>query len=98
MATAQTAAIAPVSRTTQAADDVCLQRLDKTLDALENAEALIAAKDAQIKAKNDLLATKDAIIAQRIEIQANTEKLLEIYKAKSQRKISFLFGLVKIRY
>lgn len=77
---------------------VANQRLVKTLDALDKAELLIAS----LKQENEALTRLNAINGQIQTAQAKTIEAqkaeIEIYKAKSQRKISLLWGIIKIRY
>ena len=77
---------------------VSQQRLVKTLDALDKAELLIAS----LKQENEALTRLNAINGQIQTAQAKTIEAqkaeIEIYKAKSQRKISLLWGIIKIRY
>lgn len=73
-------------------------RCAKCFAESEAKDLLISAQAAQITAQKELLITKDLIISQQKELLAQSEKLVEIYKSKSQRKISFLFGLIKVRY
>jgi len=86
------------TRASCATDDVCDQRLVKTLDALEKAERLIASLDAEIAARKRLDAVNEEILAAKNAVIAEQTKLIEIYKKQSGRKISFLFGLIKVRY
>src|SRR4051812_29413871 len=76
ISSAQTPASASANTfpTTQAADDVCNQRLNKVLDALDRAEALIAslervitAQDARDKAKDEVISSKTDQIKSRDE-------------------------------
>lgn len=73
------------------------QRLAKALDALEKAEKLIAALEAEIAARKRLDAVNDELLATKNAVIAEQTKLIEVYKKQSGRKISFLFGLVKVR-
>lgn len=102
------ALIRPVSnganaiRTPSATDDDALaianQRLAKTLDALEKAERLIKTLEAEIEARKRLDQVNEEIIEAKNGMILEQAKLIEIYKKQSGRKVSFLFGLVKIRY
>ena len=89
-------------RTPSATDDDALaianQRLAKTLDALEKAERLIKTLEAEIEARKRLDQVNEEIIEAKNGMILEQAKLIEIYKKQSGRKVSFLFGLVKIRY
>ncbi len=91
----------PIAPNTVVRDDelaIANQRLSKALDALDKAERLIATLDAEIAARKRLDAVNEEILAAKNAVIAEQVKLIEIYKKQSGRKISFLFGLVKIRY
>lgn len=91
----------PVSITAQrtdALDDVCEQRLAKTLDALEKTQELVKAMKAEIAAKDELIAVQRQLLATKDEITAQQAKQIDILKKQTGRKISFFFGLVKVRY
>lgn len=79
-------------------DDVCNQRLLKALDALEKAERLVAALDAEITSRKKLDAVNAEILKAQDTVIGEQAKLIEILRKQTGRKISFLFGLVKIRY
>lgn len=83
---------------TDALDDVCEQRLAKTLDALEKTQALVKALEAQIATLNRLNQVNAELLTAKDGIINDQAKLIEIYKKQTGRKISFLFGLVKVRY
>lgn len=91
-----------VIRTSAATDDDALaianQRLAKALDALEKAERLIKALEAEIAARKRLDQVNQEIIEAKNGLILEQSKLIEIYKKQSGRKVSLLFGLVKIRY
>ena len=78
--------------------DLCEQRLLKALDALEKAERLVTALEAENAALRRLNAVNEQILVAKETVISEQIKLIEIYKKQSGRKISFLFGLVKIRY
>lgn len=74
------------------------QRLLKTLGALENAEKAIEALKTEIAARDrrdlineDLLRKKDEIIKSQAE-------LIKILEKQTGRKVSLLWGLIKVRY
>lgn len=77
---------------------MCDQRLAKTLDALEKAEKLIAALDAEIAARKRLDEVNGQLLVSKEAIIAEQSKMIEILRKQTGRKISFLFGIVKIRY
>ncbi len=83
---------------TLATDDLCEQRLLKALDALDKAERLVTALEAENAALRRLNAVNEQILTAKETVISEQIKLIEIYKKQSGRKISFLFGLVKIRY
>lgn len=86
---------------TSATDDelaIANQRLAKALDALEKAERLIAALDAEILARKRLDATNEEILTAKNAVIAEQAKMIELLKKQTGRKVSFLFGLVKVRY
>ena len=74
------------------------QRLAKALDALEKAERVITALEAENAALRRLSVVNEQILTAKETVISEQIKLIEIYKKQSGRKISFLFGLVKIRY
>ncbi|MBK8150849.1 MAG: hypothetical protein IPK58_22260 [Acidobacteria bacterium] len=74
------------------------QRLAKALDALDKAERVITALEAENAALRRLSAVNEQILTAKETVISEQIKLIEIYKKQSGRKISFLFGLVKIRY
>ncbi len=74
------------------------QRLAKALDTLEKAERLVTALEAENAALRRLNAVNEQILTAKETVISEQIKLIEIYKKQSGRKISFLFGLVKIRY
>lgn len=81
-----------------ATDDVCDQRLVKTLDALDKAERVIAALEAEIAARKRLDGVNAEILAAKNAVIAEQEKLIGLLKKQTGRKVSLFFGLVKIRY
>ena len=86
---------------TPATDDelaIANQRLAKALDALEKAERLIAALEAEILARKRLDATNEEILTAKNAVIAEQAKMIELLKKQTGRKISFLFGVIKIRY
>lgn len=87
-----------VTAISSATDDVCEQRLLKALDALEKAERLVAALDAEITSRKKLDAVNAEILKAQDTVIDEQAKLIEILRKQTGRKISFLFGLVKIRY
>lgn len=89
------ASVIPVSCAT---DDLCEQRLLKALDALEKAERLVTALEAENAALRRLNAVNEQILVAKETVISEQIKLIEIYKKQSGRKISFLFGLIKVRY
>lgn len=93
-AKAQTTSSAPGSQTTQAAASgeecaVCSKRLEKTLDALDKAEQLSAAKEGQIKARDDREQVNVELLKKKDEIIQAQEKLLKLV----QKKTSKCFGI-----
>ncbi len=74
------------------------QRLAKALDALEKAERVITALEAENAALRRLNAVNEQILVAKETVISEQIKLIEIYKKQSGRKISFLFGLIKVRY
>lgn len=85
------------SPTTQAADEVCNQRLAKTLDALEAAELTIKLQQSALEAERKLADINEAIIRKKDEIIKNQADLLKIYEKEKGLTVSFFFGLLKIR-
>ena len=79
------------------ADDVCDQRLAKTLDALEAAEAAVKTLQAAIAAQNKLAEINDAVIAKKDEIIKSQSDLIKTYEKEKGLTVSFFFGLLKIR-
>jgi phage-related minor tail protein len=90
-------ASAKSSPTTQAADEVCNQRLAKTLDALEAAELTVKLQQAALEAQQKLAEANEKIIAKKDEIIENQADLLKIYEKEKGVTVSFFFGLLKIR-
>lgn len=82
---------------TQAADDICNQRLAKTLDALEAAESAVKTMQATIEAQRKLTEINEMLIAKKDEIIKNQAELLKIYEKEKGVTVSFFFGLLKIR-
>ena len=85
------------SQPTQAADEICNQRLAKILDALEAAELTIKTLQATTEAQSKLAAVNEAIIAKKDELIKNQADLLKIYEKEKGLTVSFFFGLLKIR-
>lgn len=85
------------SRTIQAADDVCSQRLTKTLDALEAAEATVRTLQAAIEAQDKLAEIHDRLVGRKEEIIKSQSDLIKNYDKEKGVTISFFFGLLKIR-
>lgn len=83
---------------TRATDDVCDQRLLKTLDALDKAERVIAALEAEIAARKRLDAVNEEILAAKDAVIAEQAKMIGLLKKQTGRKVSLFFGLVKVRY
>lgn len=79
-------------------DEICEQRLAKSLDALEKAERLIAALEGELAARKRLDDVNAEIIETKNALISEQAKLIGLLKKQSGRKISFFFGLVKIRY
>lgn len=86
------------TRATPATDDVCEQRLLKTLDALDKAERVIAALEAEIAARKRLDAVNEEILAAKTAVIAEQAKMIDLLRKQTGRKVSLFFGLVKIRY
>ncbi len=97
-ATAQQTDSASVFRTTPLVNDVCAQRLDKTLDALEKCEAVNEAKTKENAAVRQLNALNEQIISQQKAVIENQDKLIVILTKQTRRKFSLLFGLIKVTY
>lgn len=74
------------------------QRLLKTLDALEQAEKSLTALQSEIAAREKLSMIDAELLKKKDEIISNQEKLIKILEKQTGRKISFLFGLIKVRY
>lgn len=83
--------------TTQAADDVCNQRLAKTLDALDAAESTIKTLQVVIEAQNKLAEINDRLVVKKDEIIKSQNDLIKTYDKEKGITISFFFGLLKIR-
>jgi len=74
------------------------QRLLKTLDALETAEKALAALQTEITSRERLSAIDAELLKRKDSIIADQEKLIAILQKQTGKKLSILFGLVKIRY
>lgn len=83
---------------TRATDDVCDRRLLKALDALDKAERVIAALEAEIAARKRLDAVNEEILAAKTAVIAEQAKMIDLLKKQTGRKVSLFFGLVRIRY
>ncbi len=81
----------------QAADDICNQRLAKTLDALEAAESAIKSLQMTIEAQQKLAEINNEIITKKDELTKNQSDLLKIYDREKGTTISFFWGLLKIK-
>jgi len=93
-----TFSICAYSQTERDELQVAQSRLVKTLDALEKAEALIDSLKRENAALTQLNVLNEQIIdAQKEQIKAAKSEI-EVLKKKSQRKLSFFFGLVTLRY
>ncbi len=79
-------------------DDVCDNRLAKTLDALEKAEGVIKSLQAEAEARRRLDAVNDEIITAKDAVIIEQKKLIVILQKQSKRKISILFGIIKVSY
>lgn len=91
------------TRTTQPATnggecEVCSQRLLKALNDLDAADAALAAKEAELKRVYAIVDAQQSLIKRREEIEAAQDKQIELLKKKAARKVSILFGLIKIHY
>ena len=90
-----------IALNTVALDDelaIANRRLAKALDALEKAERVITALEAENAVLRRLNAVNEQILTAKETVIGEQVKLIEIYKKQSGRKISFLFGLIKVRY
>lgn len=74
------------------------KRLEKMLDALEKAEAVISALNAEIKTRKYLQTTSDQLLLKKDEIIADQTKLIREYEKQKQKRISFLWGAISIRF
>ena len=74
------------------------QRLLKTLDALSQAEKAIEALKAEIAARESLDKINEEILKRKELIITEQQKLIAILEKQTGRKISFLFGLIKVRF
>lgn len=77
---------------------VCNGRLEKVLLDLEAAEKAIEALKTLITARERLDAINTEIIAKKDGIIKSQADLIQILERQTGRKISFLWGIVKIRY
>ncbi len=83
--------------TTRPADDVCNQRLAKTLDALDAAESTIKTLQVAIETQNKLAEINDRLVAKKDEIIKSQNDLIKTYDKEKGITISLFFGLLKIR-
>lgn len=81
-----------IARTSSARIDDCAdqleiatQRLLKTLDALEKAEALVGFKDQEIAAKDKLIALQKEFVAVKDQIIAAQGELIKFYQAQKTK-------------
>lgn len=65
--------------------EIATQRLLKTLDALEKAEALVGFKDAEIAAKDRLIALQKEFVAVKDQIIAAQADLIKFYQAQRNK-------------
>lgn len=72
--------------------------INKLLDVNKEAADVITAKNAEIEARKNLNAINEAIIAKQESRFNDSEKEVALLKKKAQRKVSILFGLIKITY
>lgn len=91
------------TRTTQPATNGgecadCNQRLLKALNDLDAADAALAAKEEELKRVYAIVDAQQSLIKRREEIEAAQDKQIELLKKKAARKVSILFGLIKIHY
>lgn len=70
----------------------------KALDALDKAERVIAALEAEIAARKRLDAVNEEILAAKTAVIAEQAKMIDLLKKQTGRKVSLFFGLVRIRY
>jgi hypothetical protein len=80
------------------AETVYNQRLLKVLDALEKAESLIQVLENEIEARKRLETINNQIIEAKDTQIAEQKKLIAILEKQSQRKLSILWGIVKVRF
>lgn len=73
------------------------QRLEKVLDALEQAEKVVEILQAEILNRQKLAKLNEDLIVKKDEIISNQTKLIGEYERRKGLTVSFLFGLVKIR-
>ena len=76
--------------------ETATQRLLKTLDALEKAEALVGFKDAEIAAKDRLIALQKEFVAVKDQIIAAQGELIQFYQ-KQRNKGKFRAVLEKVQ-
>jgi hypothetical protein len=73
-------------------------RLLKTLDALAAAESAVKALQTEIEARKRLDLVNEELLKRKDDIISQQEKLIKILEKQTGRKISILFGLIKIRF
>jgi hypothetical protein len=73
------------------------QRLEKVLDALEQAEKVVEILQAEILNRQKLAKLNEDLIVKKDEIISNQTKLIGEYERRKGLTVSFLFGLIKIR-
>jgi hypothetical protein len=73
-------------------------RLLKTLDALAAAESAVKALHTEIEARKRLDLVNEELLKRKDDIISQQEKLIKILEKETGRKISILFGLIKIRF
>jgi Skp family chaperone for outer membrane proteins len=80
-----------VSRTTA-------QRCMQAFNEVQASRQAIEALKAELQAQKNLNAINEKIIEAKDAIIADQQKLVEILKKQSRRKVSIAFGLIKIYY
>jgi hypothetical protein len=73
------------------------QRLEKVLDALEQAQKVVEILQAEILNRQKLAKLNEDLIVKKDEIISNQTKLIGEYERRKGLTVSFLFGLIKIR-
>jgi len=72
--------------------------INKLLDIDKAKDELIATKNAELEARKQLDAVNLELIKKREATIAEQDKLIRIYEKKQGRQIRFLWGIISIRF